>query len=91
MSAVGARRDDVIFRELQLRGEPLSNFPDERLLTIGQVAHLIGVSRMTIRRWWAAGQFPEPIKVGGRLIRWTPESVTGWVDQRPKPNIPIEA
>ena len=38
---------------------------------------------MTIRRWWADGRFPQPKKVGGRLIRWNVETLERWFDQRP--------
>lgn len=44
-------------------------------------AEIIGVSSMTLRRWWAADKFPKPIHINGipmfrnsDLLAWLEES-----------------
>lgn len=39
----------------------------------------IQVSRSTIRRWIAAGDFPQPIKLGPRRVAWRESDVSAWL------------
>jgi predicted DNA-binding transcriptional regulator AlpA len=49
--------------------------PDQRLLTITEVAAMFRVDQMTIKNWLKAGPFPEPIRGPGRRIYWTRDMV----------------
>ena len=55
----------------------------ERLLRAKEVAGLIGVSRSTLYRMVAAGQFPQPIRIGPRASRWRMSEVQEWMASRP--------
>lgn len=48
------------------------------LLTVDAVALYMQVSTRTISRWWRAGQFPEPVRIGGSL-RWRAEDLRNWL------------
>lgn len=47
-----------------------------RLLTIDEVAHLLGVSKGSIKHWknpksrYYRSDFPKPLKLSARVIRW---------------------
>ena len=44
--------------------------PQNRYLSIDEVARRFGVSTDSIRRWANAGNFPKPKKVGPNTTRW---------------------
>ena len=50
----------------------------EALLSIDQVAALIGVETKTIRRWRRVRRIPTPIKLNGQL-RWRLQTITEWI------------
>ena len=50
--------------------------------TIGQVADLLQVSILTIRRMWSRGEFVAPVSLT-RVIRWRRADVENWLAQRP--------
>lgn len=52
------------------------------LLTLGQVAELVGVPASTLRRWDAEGQGPERVRFSTRTIRYRHEAVERWLDER---------
>jgi prophage regulatory protein len=39
-------------------------------LTAKQIAEDLHITRRCLERWVAAGQFPRPVKIGGRSVRW---------------------
>ena len=39
-------------------------------LTDKEVAHALGISRMSVWRWTKAGRLPKPRKIGGNTTRW---------------------
>lgn len=55
-----------------------------RLLNERQVAELVGVSKSTLRRMVSANEFPKPIRIGKRAIRWRRSEVLEWIDSRPR-------
>ena len=40
------------------------------LLTAEQTAEALQVAVQTLRRWVANGEFPPPVRIGRRIIRW---------------------
>src|SRR5689334_22733593 len=56
------------------RIEPLAYRLDE-------LADALGVSRRAIERERAAGRFPKPDLVIGKMPLWRPETVRGWLDK----------
>jgi len=53
----------------------------EPLLTIPAVARRLGVTKMTLYRWRAAGKFPPPDLEAGRP-RWLVSTIEGWIRAR---------
>jgi excisionase family DNA binding protein len=52
----------------------------ECLLSIRDVAKLLGSSPSHVRRLISAEEIPEPLRPGGRMIRWSPEVIQRWID-----------
>ena len=53
-----------------------------RFLRISEVLDRVGVSRPTIYRWVAVGEFPKQISIGANSVVWLESDVTQWMDQR---------
>lgn len=50
------------------------------VIRLKEVMVLLGVSRMTIHRWVAAGRFPQPLKANGRTFGFNYNSVIEWIN-----------
>ncbi|HDX8383877.1 TPA: AlpA family transcriptional regulator [Aeromonas hydrophila] len=46
------------------------------------VIEITGLSRTTIYRLAAAGQFPQAVKLGPRAVGWPSDQIEQWVAQR---------
>jgi excisionase family DNA binding protein len=55
--------------------------PLARLLTVSELAELVGVPEKTVYRWRHRGEGPEPIRVG-RFLRFDPNDVSRWLEER---------
>ncbi len=51
-----------------------------------EVEHLTSMSRSSIYRLEALGQFPSRVKLGERAVGWRRESVHEWLESRPHAN-----
>lgn len=43
-----------------------------------------GLSRSTIYDWMKRGDFPQPVKLGERLVAWKESDITEWMEAREK-------
>ena len=50
----------------------------DRLLTVGEVLEVTGLSRSSIYSLMRQGGFPEPLKVGPRAVRWQLSEIEEW-------------
>ena len=50
------------------------------MLTVDQVARVLGCSPRTVRRLTDAGRMPRPVHLGS-LIRWPRETIESWISQ----------
>lgn len=50
-------------------------------LSVDQVAARFSVSKDSIWRWRRDGEFPAPIKLGGRTTRWRLADIKDWESQ----------
>ena len=50
--------------------------------TVAQVADLLQVSQLTVRRMWIRKTFPAPVQVA-RMIRWRKSDVEKWLAEQP--------
>jgi len=53
-----------------------------KLLRRPEVQARTGLSRSTIYDWMKRGEFPQPVKLGTRLVAWRESDITGWLDSR---------
>lgn len=56
----------------------------QQVLFITDVEKIIGRNRLTLRRWWLEGKFPEPIKLNGTTLVWHADCVHQWIDEKIK-------
>lgn len=41
-----------------------------------------GLARSTIYDWMKRGDFPQPVKLGARLVAWREADVNAWLESR---------
>lgn len=51
---------------------------------LADVKALVGISRPTIDRLEAAGDFPKRIRLGRAAVGWDLNEVHAWLEQRPR-------
>ncbi len=56
------------------------------VLTDGELALMLKVSRPTIRRMWWRGKLPAPFKVG-IVNRWRKSDIDAWLADQPRSNL----
>ncbi len=64
---------------------------ENRMLRVPAVEARTGLSRVTIWRRVRAGTFPPPVELGVNSIGWTAQSITGWLESRPRRTYGAEA
>ena len=55
-----------------------------RMLRRAEVETLTGLSRSTIYELMREGEFPLPLVVGKRAVRWSSDELTTWLAERPR-------
>ncbi len=53
-----------------------------RFVRLAEVVQLTGVSRSTIYRWMANGEFPKQVSLGGNTVAWLESDVEDWIHRR---------
>ena len=61
---------------------PSGNKSRPHFLRISEVIRRVGVSRPTIYRWVAAGEFPKQISIGANSVVWLESDVTKWMEDQ---------
>ena len=56
---------------------------EDRLLKRREVEEITGLSRSTIYRMVKTGQFPQPVRVGPKAVRWRLSDIIAWLESRP--------
>ena len=56
----------------------------DHLMRREEVEARCGISRTTVYRLMRCGEFPEPIKVGPRAVRWPNSEIEQWLSDRPR-------
>lgn len=57
---------------------------EDRLLTRKEVEGRIRLGRSALYRMLRAGQFPLPVRIGPRAVRWKASEVESWLQERPR-------
>ena len=55
-----------------------------RLLKLAEVVELTGIGRSQIYRKIDSGEFPAPVKIGQKSIRFRDDEVNAWIDALPR-------
>ncbi|WP_419923383.1 helix-turn-helix transcriptional regulator [Candidatus Poriferisodalis sp.] len=55
-----------------------------QLLPRPQVERLTGLSTSSLYRAMRHSDFPEPLRIGTRSVRWRADEVQAWIDGRPR-------
>jgi len=50
-----------------------------RMLSVAQLAKLLGTSEATIWRWSREGTMPAALKLGKKLTRWDSTAIEAWL------------
>ena len=56
---------------------------DCRLMTRNEILTLVQISRSTLRSMVDVGNFPSPVRVGRRAVRWRAQDVADWIEKCP--------
>lgn len=56
----------------------------QKVLFITDLEQIMGRNRLTLRRWWLDGNFPEPVKLNGTTLAWHADSINNWINQNVK-------
>jgi len=54
----------------------------DRILRRFEVESLCGIARSTIYTWIARGEFPQPVRLGKRIVGWREGDIAEWLDRR---------
>lgn len=54
----------------------------EKLLRRPEVEACTGLSRSTLYDWMKRGKFPQPVKLGARIVAWRESDVRAWLESR---------
>jgi prophage regulatory protein len=84
MSPKGSPHDAALSftREISMEYVQDENRPVERLIRIGEVKRLTGVSTATLYRKIAAKEFPRPVRLGVAARAWPLSEVQDWIAGR---------
>ena len=53
----------------------------QKILFIPDLEKMIGRNRITLRRWWLTGKFPQPVKLNGTTLAWHSDEIDNWINQ----------
>jgi predicted DNA-binding transcriptional regulator AlpA len=65
--------------------------PVPRYLRALELAHMLGVSRATIRRWERLGHLPRGVRLSPGVVAWRTDVIEAWVRARATPPAPDRA
>jgi prophage regulatory protein len=73
----------IIILEKMTAKKPRSiTIPPTGFIGEPQVEALTNLNRSTLRRMWASGQFPAPIRLSEKRIGFAVEEVLRWLDEK---------
>ena len=54
----------------------------QKMLRRSDVEVLTGLSKSSIYAWMKRGDFPQPVKLGTRLVAWRESDIAAWLESR---------
>lgn len=61
---------------------------EDSCLNVEEVKSIVGLARSTIYKWVNEGNFPEPIRLGGRRVAWLRSEIFEYIAARAKERKP---
>ena len=55
-----------------------------RLLRRAEIEQRVGLSRSSLYRLMRSGQFPKPVQIGERAVRWLESEINDWLASCPR-------
>lgn len=68
----------------QMRRARMERLMTDKMLRIEEVMEITRLSRATIYRKMSKGQFPKPLKLGDRAVRWRQSEIEAWLASLPR-------
>lgn len=59
-----------------------SVFDYSELLSKAEVLHYLHISRWVLDKLVSAGEFPKPIRISERIVKWRKNDVEQWIKDR---------
>ena len=53
----------------------------QKIYFINDLEKIIGRNRLTLRRWWTSGKFPQPVKLNECTLAWRASAIDDWIDE----------
>jgi predicted DNA-binding transcriptional regulator AlpA len=53
------------------------------LLSMAEVCELLSMSESAIRLAWRRGEFPQPLRIGRKKLRWRVSDLARWLNKIP--------
>jgi prophage regulatory protein len=53
---------------------------DKKVVNLQEILTMLGISKSTLYRSIASGNFPKPFKLGERLNAWRVETIEAWLN-----------
>lgn len=53
----------------------------QKIYFINDLEKIIGRNRLTLRRWWTSGKFPQPVKLNECTLAWRASAIDEWIDE----------
>jgi predicted DNA-binding transcriptional regulator AlpA len=73
---------EILFAEVQRLNRQLEDLrlqSDMQLLSVDDIAKLVGVTATSVWRWVDDGEFPPPdMRISSRVTRWKASTVAKW-------------
>lgn len=57
-----------------------------RVLRLPEVVERVGLSKSSVWRLIQQGEFPRPIRLGGRAVGWRDDEIEYWIESRDRVN-----
>ena len=69
---------------MQLAHQSKPIVPRDKLIDLQPVCQLCGVKKSTVYAWLKnpASDFPRPVRLSARMVRWSESAVLQWVQDR---------
>ena len=65
-----------------MQGNSSDNSKQQLMLSLNDVAQLLGIAKRTVHTWRASGELPKPDLSVGKTVRWWRSTIEHWIETR---------